>query len=112
MPYHESLAQRQADKKLHDFEAEITELSAKAPELIEKAESVRKKHRRRSVRTSPQRRADFEPVIGEISELMVSIRSALGKLLWYEVPIAIEERLKDASHRLQVERAKLRRMLG
>lgn len=111
MTYHESLDELQKARTKQEFEVEIWQLTELGRNLIKRAESLRKKHRRKTRRSSTHRRLEMGELVEEISDLMKPIRSAIGKLIWIDVNEPLGGDLEKTSKELQLERAALRRMV-
>lgn len=111
MPYHESLHEIQQGRKSAELNDKTANLIEQGRNLIKAAERLRKKHRRHSKRTSPQRRLEMGQMVEEINDLMKPVRSALGTMVWLESDANLNNQLHDISKELQIERAALRRMV-
>jgi hypothetical protein len=76
---------------------------------------VRKFHRRRTNRNSPQRETDIQIALGRLRDAMDPLRSAIGRFP-YEPPtepvFARQQRIRDVSAAVQRERRKLWKMRG
>jgi hypothetical protein len=84
-----------------------------AEAAISFAQHVRRHHRRRTERTSLQRRQDIELAILRLKEAMAPLRSEIGRFPYgpqTNVAEANRQRIRDVSAAIQRERRKLWKM--
>lgn len=77
------------------------------------AQNVRRMHRRRTEKTSPQRTADIQMAMDRLREAMDPIRSEIGRFPYGPQTTIAEERrqaIRDCSTAIQSERRKLWKM--
>ncbi len=77
------------------------------------AQAVRQTHRRRSNKTSAQRKADIALALERLKEAMAPLRSAIGRFPYGPSTSAAEENrraIREASNAIQRERRKLFKM--
>lgn len=77
------------------------------------AQQVRRMWRRRSDKTSPQRKSDIELALTRLKEAMEPLRSEIGRFPYGPQTDAAEanrEAIREASARIQSERRKLWKM--
>lgn len=77
------------------------------------AQQVRKRHRRRTDKQSPQRRKEIEVAIERLKKAMLPLRSEIGRFPYGPQTTIAEsnrQRIRDASDALQRERRKLHKM--
>jgi hypothetical protein len=77
------------------------------------AQAVRRTHRRRSNKTSEQRKADIELACKRLREAMAPLRSEIGRFPYGPQTVAAEanrQAIRGASEAIQRERRKLFKM--
>lgn len=82
---------------------------------VQFAQNVRRLHRRRTDKTSPQRAADIQMAMDRLREAMDPIRSEIGRFPYGPQTTVAEERrqaIRDCSAAIQSERRKLWKMRG
>jgi hypothetical protein len=78
----------------------------------DEAERLRKLYRRKTKVNNDLRKKMLTAAVEHIELVMVPVRSEVGKLSYREVSTDLDERLRAASKRAQLERHKLLKMLG
>jgi autonomous glycyl radical cofactor GrcA len=91
---------------------DLKHLSAMTEAAADEAERLRKLYRRKTKVNNELRQRMLSTAVGHIEDIMVPVRSEVGKLSYREVSPEIDERLRAASKRAQLERHKLLKMLG
>lgn len=87
---------------------------AAGEEAIAYAQRVRAYHRRRTSKSSPQRRTDVEVALDRLARAMRPIRSEQGRFMFLnptEQRRRQQERLFNVSHRIAAERRKLLKLI-
>lgn len=91
---------------------DLKHLSQMTEAAADEAERLRKLYRRKSKVNNEIRRRMLSAAVENIEQVMIPVRSEVGKLTYREVPADIDDRLRAASKRAQLERHKLLKMLG
>ena len=91
---------------------DLKHLSEMTEAAADEAERLRKLYRRKTKVNNDLRKKMLTAAVEHIELVMVPVRSEVGKLSYREVSADLDERLRAASKRAQLERHKLLKMLG
>jgi hypothetical protein len=91
---------------------DLKHLSQMAEAAADEAARVRKLYRRKSKINNEIRQRMLSAAVENIEQIMAPVRSEVGKLTYRDVAPDLDERLRAASKRAQLERHKLLKMLG
>lgn len=91
---------------------DLKHLSEMTEAAADEAERLRKLYRRKTKVNNDLRKKMLTAAVEHIELVMVPVRSEVGKLSYREVSADLDDRLRAASKRAQLERHKLLKMLG
>jgi hypothetical protein len=92
--------------------ARVRALIEQADAILAECKSIRALFRRSTKRGNPFRNESLTASVNAISSIMVPVRSEMGRISYLSLGDQLEDQLRATSRQLQLERQKLRKMLG